>query len=485
MNGWDLLSHGGMVLDIFHTSKIDFNVNFYPLTHIFSFSISSLSNISYMGSVKILSPIFSLLLPLYFYILIKEITNEQLVQNFVFLISSTFYFSSLFQPNSITTPMALSFLMLPLLFYIFIKIIYHSKNTQSFVLCLLLLFSAYIFFHPLTSFLLTLSFVILYFLGKFLKLQINYRGILFFICAVSAYIFYLTMIWVRPIKNIYHFFLGYKIPLGYAVEIQEGLGKLGLMGFELASFFIKTFGHQALLLLLSFFLLLFILFGRETEKSNAWFIVIFSFLSASGILFLISIFMPGTMNISVFRFLEYLLVFSPILSSLFLSTLRKRSLVIPILLFLFINGLLVVYPSPYIHQTNPQITHMDLSGSRWILDHKNSEVGLSGYFGQGITTRMISGLIPYSRFLDERYPVWQDEKSFMPDNLGYEENNDIWDTFQEERYVIINNYDVVAYTTVYSNIGRISLEDLDKVNNDYTANFVYNNGEYIVYYIYR
>lgn len=485
MSGGDLPTHGGMVLDIFHAGKIDFDVNFYPLTHIFAFSISSLSNIGYMDSVKILSPIFSLLLPLYFYILAKEITEDRLVQNLAFLISSTFYFSSLFQPNSITTPMALSFLMLPLLFFLFIKSTHPSKKILSFVLCLLLSFSAYVFFHPLTSFVLVSSFVLLYVIGKSMKMQLSHRGILFFLCTVSAYVFYLTIIWIRPVQNIYHFLLGYKIPLGYKVDIQEGLGKLGLTGFELASFFIKTFGHQALLLILSFFSVIFILFGRTREKSNAWFLAIFSFLLASGMLFLISVFMPSSTNMAFWRFLPLLMVFSPILSSLFLSTLRKRRFVILVLLFLFINSLLAVYPSPYIHQVNSQVTRMDLSGSQWVLDHKNSDVGLSGYFGYGITIRMISGLIPYSQFLDERYAVWQDKKSLMPDHLGYEENSDIWDTIQEERYLIISKYDIVAYTQVYRNIGRLSLEDLEKVNNDCTALFVYDNGEYVVFYISR
>jgi hypothetical protein len=483
MNGGDLPTHGGMVLDIFHSGKIDFDTNFYPLTHIFAFSISSLSNINYMDSIKILSPIFSLLLPLYFYILAKEITDNQFVRNLAFLIGSTFYFSSLFSPNSITTPMALSFLMLPLLFFLFIKSTHLSSRTLPYTICLLISFSAYVFFHPLTSIIIVFFIILLYAFGKTMKIQLIYRNILFFLCAVSAYFIYLTTVWVRPVQNIRNFFLGYRIPLGYAVDIQEGLGKLGLTGFELASFFIKTFGHQALLLILSFFSVISILFGRKREKYSAWFLTVFAFLLASGIIFLVSVFIPTLVNISPIRFIEYLIVFSPILSSLFLSKSCKRGLVtLVFLMFLFINSLLVVYPSPYIHQVNTQVTQMDLSGSLWILDHKDPDVGLSGYFGCGITVRMISGLIPYSQFLNERY-IWQDEKSIMPDHLGYERNNNIWNTIQEERYLIISKYDIVAYTQVYRNIGRISLEDIEKVNNDHTAFFVYDNGEYAVFYI--
>ncbi len=484
MSGGDLLSHGGMVLDIFQNGKIDFNVNFYPLTHILAFSISALSTIGYMDSVKILSPIFSLLIPLYFYILAKEITENLLVQKLTFLISSTFYLSSLFQPNSITTPMALSLLMIPLLFFLFIKSTYTTKKTLSFVACLMLFFTAYVFFHPLTSFLLVSSIVLLYIIEKSMKIQFIHRGSLFFLCAVSAYVFYLTIIWVKPVQNIYKFLLGYSIPLGYTVDIQKELGKLGLIGIELTSFFIKTFGHQFLLLLLSFLSIILILFGRERKNSKVWFLSLLSFFLASGILSFVQLVMPSAINISFFRFLVYLLVFTPILSSLYLSTKSKR-IIIPVLLFLFINSLLVLYPSPYIHRANSQVTRMDLSGSQWILDHKKIDVGLSGYFGYGITIRMISGLIPYSQFIDEKYIVWYDEKSDMPDHLGYEENSYILDTLQEERYLIINKFDIVVYEKVWKNSGRISLEDIDKVNNDYTALFVYDNEEYLVFYISR
>ncbi|MBA7711592.1 hypothetical protein ES703_120558 [subsurface metagenome] len=485
MNGGDLPTHGGMVLDIFYNGKINFDINFYPLTHLLAFSISSLSNIGYIDSVKILSPIFSLLLPLYLYILAKEITDNRFVQNLTFLISSTFYFSSLFQPNSITTPMALSFLMLPLLFFLLIKSNHTSQKTLSLTICLILSFSTYVFFHPLTSFMLVLSFALLYVIEKSMKIQFIHRGTLFFSCAVSAYIFYLTIIWVRPVQNIYSFLLWYRHRLGYAVDIKEQLGKLGLTGIELAIFFIKTFGHQTLLLLLSLISVISILLGRKRKKLNAWFLIISAFSLVSGILLFVQLVFPSAINISSFRFLAYLLVFTPLLSSLYLSTLRKKILVIPILLFLFINSLLIVYPSPYVHKVNTQVTRMDLYGSQWILDNKKSDVGLSGYFGCGITKRMISGLIPYSQYFDERYIIWQDEKSAIPDHLGYEENSYICDTFQEERYLIINKYDIVAYTQVYRNLGRISLEDIRKLKNDYTILFVYDNGEYEVFYTSR
>lgn len=485
MSGGDLPTHGGMVLDIFRTSKIDFNINFYPLTHLLAFSISSISNIDYMDSVKILSPIFSLLLPLYFYILAKEITDNRFVQNLTFLISSTFYVSSLFSDNSITTPRALSLLMLPFLFFLFIKSARYSKKPMSFVLCLLLSFSAYVFFHPLTSILLVFSFALLYILEKSMKMQFSHHGSLFFICAVLAYLIYLTKIWVRPVQNIYHFLLGYKILLGYFVDIKFQLSKLEITGFDFVSFFIKTFGHQTILLLLSISSVIFILLGKTRKNFKAWVLTLFSFQLASGILFFISIVMPSSMNVAFWRFLPFIILFSPILSSLSLSTLHKRSLVIPVLLFLFINSLLTVYPSPYIHQANSQVTIMDLSGSQWLLNHKNSNVGLSGYFGSGITIRIISGLIPYSQFYYERYNVWYDEKSLMQDHLGYEKNSYIWDAFMEERYLIISKFDIVAYTEIYKNIGRLSIEDIEKVKNDNSALCVYNNGEYTVFYIYR
>jgi len=486
MNCGDLPTHGGMVLDIIYKGKIDFNINFYPVTHILAFVISAIGNINYMDSIKLLSPFFSLLLPIYLYILCKEIIDDTFIQIQTFLISSTFYLSSLFQTNTITTPNGLSLLMLPLIFYLFIK-----NSKKSFAICFILLLTTFLFFHPLTSFMLLFSFSFIYFVGKISKSQIYYNGILYFICGFLAYLFYLTTIWVHPIKNIYYFFSGYAIHPGYAVDISENLDKLGLRGYDLVSFFIKVFGHQAMLLLLSFVSTILLLLRIKNKNSKEiWVITILSFILISDLAFLVQIIIPTAFNISFFRFLLYALVFSPILSSVvlskFFSAIRlRRSFTIFILLFLFTNSLFVVYPSPYITEMNGQLSLADLSGSRWLLQHKSANIGSSGYFGNGITIRMISGLIPYTEFHNSRYNIWMDKNSILPDHLGYENNSNIWDTVREQRYLIINKYDIIAYTQVYKKVARLSLNDLEKLKRDNTSSLIYFNGEYMNYYISR
>lgn len=132
---------------------------------------------------------------------------------------------------------------------------------------------------------------------------------------------------------------------------------------------------------------------------------------------------------------------------------------------------------------NSQITYMDLYGSMWVLDHEIIGDDLIGYTGKDITMRLISGLIPYKEYVDKGYP-YEAKRRQMPDNLGYKENNELWDTLHMEKYLIISKHDIIVYNQISRFFGRLSIEDINKAMNDYTVLSVYDNGEYMVFYIY-
>ena len=134
MNGSDLPTHGSMVLDIIDKHGIDFNLNFYPTTHILTYAVSATAGTDHMLTLRNLAPCFSLILPLYFFVLARFAGNAATTGRYAFVLASGFYLSSLFQPNSITTPNGLSALFLPFVAWLVLS---HLKNKLAFFAALI------------------------------------------------------------------------------------------------------------------------------------------------------------------------------------------------------------------------------------------------------------------------------------------------------------------------------------------------------------
>jgi hypothetical protein len=498
MNGGDLPSHGGSVLDIILFNNIDFQINYYPFTHLLTFCILSICNLSYMSTIASLAPFFSILVPVFFYIAVNEATHNNKAAILSFLFSSTFYLSSLFQINSITSPNAVSILLLPIIFYLFLKR-NNGDLKLSYSICLMVFLTAYIFYHPLSNFVLLFSVILCHFVCKFVGTKSDISSIQYFACAFFAYLFYLTNIWKIPVKNIKRYVLGYDPYTGAsAVNITENIDKLGFDLYDIVWFSIKTFGHQIIMLLISSSYIYFLFHNRaklDEKLRYNWFIFLLSYLFISGILFSVQMISPYSLNISFFRFLAYTLVFTPFFCSLFFSDLSfnffnrsngrfKNYSIYSVLSILFTISLFVIYPSPHINKINDQVTYSELEGSDWILNYKQEDIGISGYLGYSVTKRLISGLIPHREYVKTRYIMWEDQNVTVPDHFGYDQNdNSISDVYMSKRYILLTLKDIIAYTTVYSNVGRISLDDIKDLNYDVGASLTYNNGQYWVYYV--
>lgn len=482
MNGGDLPTHVGMLMDIDVSGHVDFELNFYPLMHLLAFSESAVAGLDFVLVVKVLAPYFSLLLPVYIYLLARFMTMDVFVHRVAFLIGSTFYLSSLFQPNSITTPNGLSLMFIPFLVYLFFK---NSKGKVNTMITVFVCLTSFTFFHPLSSL------VVLGALSGFLvarrlrstsRLELSY---LYFCCASSGYLVLLTSFWTGTAKTVKSYLLGYNITPGYAVDIEENLSRLGLDFGGIALLFFAAFGHQLLLMVISLAIVFFGLtrvraakiLGRQT---GARFVLLVCFFLTGMLFLLIALALPVLLNISFFRFLAYALVFTPLLVSFFVGrrirgpALRIASALLVIVLF--VSSILVVYPSPYISQANSQITYEDLAGSEWIYENKAPEVKLSGYLGKGIVVRLISGIMPYSDYQLEKTSLGLYGENLVPDHLGYDVNLTLWSTTGEETYIVITDFDIVNYQGVYSFIGRITDEDICSATNDYSVSLVYDNG---------
>ena len=484
MSGGDLPSHVGMVVDIINTGHINFNIVHYPLSHVLASFIMQVTSLNQYISVIILAPIFSLVLPFYLYSLAKTVVSNYYICICSFLIGSTFYLSSLFQSNSITTPNALSFLWIPLLFYLLIRC-RKSGTDKSYGILLILCLAASILFHPLTNVVLSILFVTLLILDFVLKDRSKtkyYIGL--FISLFFAYLLYLVNIWVRPLKRIANLLIYDINPTitSSAVDIGANLDKLGVSGLDTLILLFKIFGHQIILLIASTVCLLIIvvqIIRRSFDlkaNQNTWVLPVALLYGISGFFLLIQIIRPSTLDISFFRFLSYLMIFTPVLTSLLLLYFIKQSppIMLTTILILFIGSLLVVYPSPYISQANPQVDLSDICGTNWYLDHKAAEIGSSGYFGNGRLIRLVSSIIPPEEYMRDRYSVWGGDQ--VPDHFGYNNFTTIGDTIRDERYIVVSKFDLTVYNQVYASINRLTKEDVNQLYADPYVNLIYQNG---------
>jgi hypothetical protein len=145
----------------------------------------------------------------------------------------------------------------------------------------------------------------------------------------------------------------------------------------------------------------------------------------------------------------------------------------------------VIYPSPHINELNSQVTDFDIYRTKWIFDYKNENDGLCGYFGYGVTKRLISSFIPYRNYLDIRYAILESDKSLLPNHFGYGQYATLKSVTQDKMYLILSIKDIIAYSQVYTNLERISFNDIITLNNDSTTLLIYNNGESCIYYTWR
>lgn len=484
MSGGDSPTYAGMAQDIIQYQDIDFHTIFYPFIPILIGFLSIISKITYLDSVIVLAPLFSLLFPICMYILSKNILDDPMIHVLSFLLGSTLFLSGIFPVNSTTTVFGLSLLTLPILL---ISIIIKERNEGiSYAIMVITVLFSYVMYHPLTGFIIFFSIIILFVTRLYLKQKINYDLYAIFPTAFAGYIFLITVVWKRPMGFVRDFldsFMDYSEKGGYRVDIGQNLEHLGFDFYDTISLAIKMFGHQALLLLFIFMFVFFILTGytKKFTAKDYWIQLIYSWVFVAVILLILQIVKP-LFIISFYRFLYCAILFAPLISAVVIVDLIKVShkiiAILLILCFLFTCGIFTAYASPYISQANPQVTFSDSAGAMWIIENEKVDSCVMGYFGSSITKRITSGFLPYRDYLKLK------NYGAIGDHLDYSDSlaTDRLD-LNTNTLVVITDYDLIVYTGVYHNIGRLNMDDLKIFNSDPFVSCVYKNGGYTLYEI--
>lgn len=454
----DAMSHIGYMNDIKNTFNID--MNRYPIDHILGFTISIIANIKFASISMIIPPIFSLFFIISYYILCNEIFEEKSEVLLCMVFSPILLFGNVHLAFS---PYTQSFLLMPFLWYVFLKANL-SKNKSIFTFILVILCIFIVFYHPLITVLLIITFLVFKFSSSFYtkligysNLKIKVSSIILIITAVfTMWSVYLYM-FVRIIKSKIDSINGNNVESEFQTY-SNIMDKVNVSPYYLIEIVIHKFGAYILLGLISFLCVLMIYVLVKDNRNKIKYYHIFS--TIGFILFfifsIISLFMNASFNFD--RIYSYSMLFSLILipSSLhvFFKYIKNKQitkimpflklilcLVLVSLLYLSIFNL---YFSPINKQPNLQVTQGDFYSMENFYKIRNDSLDISEYGLSNIRyIHAIYGL--YSVNKDFDYP-----RSSLPlYHFGYDNNSSISQSYNDSLYLIITDQGRAFYPNIY------------------------------------
>jgi hypothetical protein len=279
--------------------------------------------------------------------------------------------------------------------------------------------------------------------------------------------------------------------MGHTSDVISGMAtkleKLNLNTNDVLLLVIKEYGEKFIFLLLFFIGLIILLKNRKSIKNTNNLLILALATFFFGFIYFLYLFsiLPGLQSINAQRLLSYTFLTIPVFLGIFYTfAFSKRKIIINIFcLILLISPplltLFAIIPSPYVFRPTPEATQMDLVGMKWAFQYK--DIGLS----------CVPIMSPPYRYADilmgptERKSR-RDINRFIdaiPDHFNYQKNRLLGQTYFEDQYAIITQFDTTIYETVYKSVGRFKSSDFQRLQIDSSVNRIYSNKETNVYII--
>ncbi|MDD4635018.1 MAG: hypothetical protein PHS35_00170 [Dehalococcoidales bacterium] len=495
--GGDNITHWGMIIDVLDTGHL-YSENSYPVTHSMLAQVIQLTGLPIRTVTNLSTGLFSAFYIVLIYLLSTRVIPKPkyrlatvLLAGFILVLGE---YSVFLMPNG------WSILFMPLLFFLYFSKAEKFSFTFPFILMLVL----YPFFHPLSSLMLGLSFLVLLISSALFWYYIRQNAAL---NAVSAQAgqpltpailqFVMLIPWVLSfnqfIPNIRNMWA--QITSGAPSQfgdISDILSKINMTGWDTVILFFKLYGVTTFMILLSITGIIIALAKSKNSKAPVSYtplIVISSLIVFFGFLYLLYLVgFPGMSSIGGQRLLSYVAIFTPLVGGYALVQLLKNArckplvagvtiMVIAISAFMGVRSL---YFSPYQLQPNGQITTHSIAGSEWYIEYKN------------LTHKAATIMSPINRYADgilgrsaaaSRTDLRSSRIIQVEDHFGYQEYDTLGEQYSEDLLLNITKKDRVIYDTVWEEVDRFDEDDFIKLHFDYTANKVYGNNEFASCYI--
>lgn len=471
----DVLTHLGIIKSIIYTGNFHKD-NFYPMVHLYIAAITKICGVSPITVMNYTPSLFKISYIFYMYILAKALFTKQ---SYVMLATTLAAVS----PLGAITPQVFSFSMLPLIFYTYFK-----YNRIEFRILLIILLIVCVFSHPLTSFVLIPIVIFMELLKSVYssytkKTKWRFSQINTGIPLVTITTFFLWFssysILRNSIRDVIKWLSG-EVTYTETREITEKLSSTSMEMMDIIELFFRMYGTTFVYLVLGLIGAMLLIKkilsqkkGKEEEEK------LFTFLGAlTGFTLLLLLLLTARVHFSPLRLLHPILICSSIFGGYALYELfKKRSatsergkistlkIITAIIIIVLIPTICTLQAGPeYTFRPNRQVTHMDMYGFDWFLNHKTS-------------TRAVVILSPTERFADAILGYEEARRRgkyvrslSVPDHFNY-----TWPV--KGKYLVITEFDKCCYTKVWPMATRFNESDFRRLNYDVNFSKLYTNKE--------
>ena len=492
----DNISHFGILNEILMFGHIPSDL-VYPITHIL---LSELVYITGLSN-EIIANHCTALISVFYVIAIYLLATSSLITKREQILAVASIAGVFFSGYDVyLMPNGWSLLYLPLVLFFYFKSLtktYSMKYTILFLITLIL----YPFFHPLSTAVLILMLIIIGLVGFLIPIFENKKVLLITSSIPMTPILLETAIFLPWILSFQKFNLNikmmyYSIITGSSTNVISSMsntvGKLSLTRLEFLELFIKLMGQHFIFLTFFFFSFVLLLKYPNSRKNNKKLIILLSITSFIGLMYVFYLFniLPGLQAMGSDRLQAYLVIFTPIFAGFVLSYIITRKIIIhkfnlaPIICgFLILSASIIsihnLYPSPYVMQPNPSITQMDMNGAEWLLNFKNSAIN-SVYIMSPVYRFLAgsAGHVEAGKLFGSSY-----KEANITDHFNYTISNNLGNSYTQNEYFMMTMFDKIVYETVWKIVGRFHQKDFIKLEEDFSVDRLYSNGDTNVYYI--
>lgn len=509
----DIFSHIGWIKDIAIFGQITKN-DFYPIIHLFIYGISSTLSMELSVLTKYISIFLWMLYPIFMYLFGWIFTENKKIAIIIALFSIPLIFSFFYHTIH---PSLISFIFLPLLFYISWKKMKRELNLE-FTVSMIVMSIFIVFFHPITTLMMILFFItlLLYKIGlkiiknifkpiNIVKTKKLYLNKIITMLALVASTF---IIWYISFDSGQYAIISIFNSLSGGSEVS--ITKSYMENLNTAS---PTIIQTLRLIFINYgAYLLYIIFGaiftfkwlipliRKMILDKRNFIIVL--LLVTSFIFSASFIVLDLLVMNIIRSMRFFFLILTFSNGLFIYALIKNQknstsannyrfkkplnkIVVIILLISVISiSFFNVYSSPIVMQPNRQYTRMNHVSSTWFLLKMDDDYNISTDWGVNI--QRIQDYIFGVRNRIEKDTVINQISN--KNHFGYSQKNDslrkIFDN--TPTYLITSKNGQLGHKAFPQNIQKVattfSIRDLFILNNDQTANKLYDNDEVDIYF---